>query len=177
MENAFITIVFSGWTFYISALLYAKSHNTINLKLYNTMLKTCIEWVVGFIIGVVAPVAIYLQLVSGIVIADTIVGVLAANYRNESLTWKGLKPACIKIILFCTTLLVVFHFERTLFDGAEAAYVTKIVASIIAFVQIKSIDRNFANITGYSFWDTLNSKIGSIELPNRKKEDFTNEKN
>lgn len=137
--------------------------------MYRKMFKTFFEWLISFVVGVVAPIAIYLQLIVGIVIADTIVGTLAAYQRKQSLTWKGLIPAFVKIILFCTTLLCMFHFERTFFDSEDAAYATKILASIIALVQMKSIDRNFAYIVGYSFWDSVISKIGSIDVPGKKK--------
>lgn len=138
--------------------------NFFNLKeMYNLkierIMKTILEWLIQFAIGIILPVAPYLMLISGLVFCDTIIGAMAAKKKGESPTWKGLIPAMQKIIYGCLALLCVFHVERT-FGISDAAMTTKVLASIFSYWILHNIDKNGQVLFGISFFDQIKSHFG-----------------
>ena len=83
------------------------------------------------------------------IISDFFTGILAAKKRGEEITSKKMRPTITKGIGYMIAILVAHVFGNVFLTGFE---VLKIVAGLIAFIEIKSLDENFRTITGKSLF-------------------------
>jgi phage-related holin len=103
----------------------------------------------AFLISYFTP-AIPLMLAIGFfLISDFVTGIMAAKKRGEQITSKKMRPSVTKGIGYMIAILVAMVFERHFLPGFE---VMKIVAGLIAFIEVKSLDENFRVITGKSLF-------------------------
>jgi hypothetical protein len=58
-----------------------------------------------------------------------------------------------KILIYTSTILALFMLETYILGPIIP--ITKMVAALISFVEIKSIDETFKLLLGYSFYDKL----------------------
>lgn len=82
-------------------------------------------------------------------VADFITGILAAQKRGEVISSKKMRPTITKGIGYMMAILVAHVFQKNFLTGIE---VLKIVAGLIAFIEVKSLDENFRAITGKSLF-------------------------
>lgn len=74
---------------------------------------------------------------------------MAARKRGEEITSKKMRPTVTKGIGYMIAILVAHVFEQHFIQGFDAM---KIVAGLIAFIEVKSLDENFRVITGKSLF-------------------------
>lgn len=89
------------------------------------------------------------------IVADFITGMIAAKKRGEILTSKKMRPTITKGIGYMIAILVAHVFQKNFLSGIE---VLKIVSGLIAFIEVKSLDENFKDITGKSLFKQFMSK-------------------
>lgn len=83
------------------------------------------------------------------IVADFITGIMAAKKRGEEIRSKKMRPTVTKGIGYMIAILVAHVFQQNFLPGLE---VLKIVSGLIAFIEIKSLDENFRDITGKSLF-------------------------
>lgn len=82
-------------------------------------------------------------------VADFITGIMAAKKRGEDISSKKMRPTITKGIGYMIAILVANVFQNHFLADIE---VLKIVAGLIAFIEVKSLDENFRDITGKSLF-------------------------
>ena len=80
---------------------------------------------------------------------DFITGIMAAKKRGEPISSKKMRPTVTKGIGYMVAILVAHVFQKNFLTDIE---VLKIVAGLIAFIEVKSLDENFRDITGKSLF-------------------------
>lgn len=88
-------------------------------------------------------------------VADFVTGMMAAKKRGEILTSKKMRPTITKGIGYMIAILVAHVFQKNFLSGIE---VLKIVSGLIAFIEVKSLDENFRDITGKSLFKQFMTK-------------------
>lgn len=83
-----------------------------------------------------------------LIFIDFITGVQAAKKRGEEITSKKMRPTVTKGLGYMAALLAAHVFENVI-PGLESM---KIVAGLIAVIEIKSLDENLRTITGKSLF-------------------------
>ena len=82
-------------------------------------------------------------------VADFITGIMAAKKRGEDISSKKMRPTITKGIGYMIAILVAHVFQQNFLTDIE---VLKIVSGLIAFIEVKSLDENFRDITGKSLF-------------------------
>ena len=82
-------------------------------------------------------------------VMDFITGIMAAKKRGEEISSKKMRPTITKVIGYMIAILVAHVFQQNFLKDIE---VLKIVAGLIAFIEVKSLDENFRDITGKSLF-------------------------
>jgi phage-related holin len=102
------------------------------------------------------PAAQFILLVGFFIAADTITGVVAANKRGEKLTSKRGSDVIRKFLVYGVGVIVAHVVQREFLSDFPAL---KIIAGLIAFNELKSIDENIKDISGYSLFDYFIKKL------------------
>lgn len=112
----------------------------------------------------IATVSVFLPVqglltTSAILIAvDLISGVVAAHKRKEPITSSGLRRTISKLFVYEIALILAFLAETYMMPMIP---VTKMVSSLVALTELKSIYENLDSITGGDLLKTIISKLGS----------------
>lgn len=117
------------------------------------------SWIVNKIKMVVAWLCIYfaptfplLASIGFFVFADFITGIQAARKRGELITSKKMKATVVKFSAYAISVITSFLMEKMFLEGLPAL---KIIAGLIAFVEVKSINENIKDITGKDIFGEL----------------------
>ena len=92
-----------------------------------------------------APVFPLLAAIGFFVFADFLTGVQAARKRKELITSKKMKATVVKFSAYAIAVITSFLMEKMFLDGLPAL---KIIAGLIAFIEVKSVNENLKDITG-----------------------------
>lgn len=123
-------------------------------------MKTYLQALFLSTLSVFAPIKAVIVTTLVLVLADLILGVLAAKKRGELLTSAGLRRTITKIFVYETALMLAFLTEQYL--TGELVPVCKIVSSFIGLVELKSCTENLNEISGGSLLKVLLEKLGSV---------------
>lgn len=115
----------------------------------NTSIKNWLFATSAYLFTIFAPIAKLMLAIGILVIADFITGVLAAKKRGEPITSKKMRPTIMKGLGYMIAIIVGFVMQHFFIKDFEVA---KIVAGLIAFIELKSLDENFKDITGKSLF-------------------------
>jgi len=110
---------------------------------------------IAFLISYFTPAFPLMLAIGFFVVADFITGVMAAKKRGEQILSKKMRPSVTKGIGYMVAILVALVFQNNFVPGFE---VMKIVAGLIAFIEVKSLDENFRTITGKSLFKQFLNK-------------------
>lgn len=128
--------------------------------------------IVGLIVSFssfVSPISAILLIMVGFVLFDTLIAI----YKVVMLEgWKGYKSGklfniAVKLCFYFGALILgfaidTFIIESTLFG--VTSLITKIIAVMFIYIEVKSIDETQTKLTGRSFWTVLK------EILNRAKD-------
>lgn len=148
------------------------SVNMINvLREQFFILATFVATIFSPVIPMVASVVLF-------IILDTVTGLVKAKYvkevRNSNSMKRGLLP---KLIIYTACILVVYVGDRYITNQFVKHYflfdylLTRVVALILIFIEIWSIDENFKAIFGKSLIDYFKKFINIFKDFLRKKLD------
>jgi hypothetical protein len=131
-----------------------------------------------FVATIFSPVIPMVISVLLFILLDTLTGLLKANYvkeeRNSNSMKRGLLP---KLIIYTACLVVVFIGDRFITNDFVKHYfffdylLTRVVALILIFIEIWSIDENFKAIFGKSLIDYFKKFMNIFKDFLRKKLD------
>lgn len=112
----------------------------------------CLSWISIYF----APTLGFLLLVGFFVAADTITGVMAALKTGEEITSKKFRAVIPKYVVYGVGVLVAHVLQRQFFPDFPAM---KIIAGLVAYSELMSIDENIHKITGVSLFKFFIKKL------------------
>lgn len=116
------------------------------------------KWAIASIMSAltfIAPAANLIIVIGLLVFSDFVTGVLAARKREEIINSKKMRNSVTKGIGYMVAILVAFMMQKVFIKDFE---VMKIVAALIAFIELKSIDENLESLTGKSLFNQFLNK-------------------
>ena len=110
-----------------------------------TTLEALIGGAIGSMLWFIIPIAPFFWLAVGLVVADTITGIIAANKRGEKINSRGFARVLSKIIVYMLSILCCHGVEEVLkIDG----YVTYVAVGAIASTELMSVLENTRKVSG-----------------------------
>jgi hypothetical protein len=100
-----------------------------------------------------------------LVAADMVVGIWKALKLKQRIRSRRMSDTITKLLLYQIAIMSGFLIES--FIIAELIPITKLVATVIAVIEFKSIIESIESVTGKDLWSKIKSIIG------RKSEDIT----
>lgn len=111
------------------------------------------------IIAILAPVHTIMIASGMLILIDLALGILAAKKQSLPITSAGLRRTLSKLITYQVAIIAGFLVEHYLI--LDLVPVTKLIASIIGLVEMKSILENIDIINGASIFASVIKKLGS----------------
>ncbi len=105
-----------------------------------------------YLIGFFAPVAEWLFLVGLFVCADFVTGVFASMKEGILFSSKKARATIEKLAVYGICVLISKAIQSFFFPEIPTM---KMVSSLIAFIELKSIDENVKRITGKSIFGEI----------------------
>jgi len=105
--------------------------------------------VAAYFISYFSPAFPLMLAIGFFLVMDFITGIMAAQKRGEEILSKKMRPTITKGIGYMVAILVAHVFQKNFLTDIE---VLKIVSGLIAFIEVKSLDENFRDITGKSLF-------------------------
>ena len=102
------------------------------------------------------PTAQFLLLVGFMVVMDTITGVMALSKTGEAFTSKKFRAVIPKYTGYGAGILVAHVIQQQFFPDFPAM---KMVAGLVAWSELISIDENIKKITGVSLFKSVIKKL------------------
>ncbi len=116
------------------------------------------KWAVALVmsgLSMIAPAANLMFAIGFLVVSDFVTGVLAARKREEQISSKRMRNSITKGIGYMVAILVAYMMQKIFIKDFE---VMKIVAALVAFIELKSIDENLESMTGKSLFNQFLKK-------------------
>lgn len=111
------------------------------------------------LVAVFAPIKAILLVTIFLIIADLISGIMAASKRGEKISSAGLRRTISKFLVYNLAVISGFLVEQ--YMVANLFPISKLIAGVIAMVELKSILENLNSINGTDIFKTILSNLGS----------------
>jgi hypothetical protein len=110
-------------------------------------------------IAVLAPIKMLMISVGVLIIADLVTGIWAALKRGEKIKSAAMRRTISKFVIYQIAVISGFLVEMYMLDSFVP--VSKIVASVIGLVELKSILENANTILEQDLFKLVIQKLGS----------------
>jgi hypothetical protein len=120
------------------------------------------KWIVPLAITVfaaLAPIHSILLVVGVLIVGDMILGIWAAIKSGESIVSSRMRDTVSKMFIYQTVIIMGFIVEKWMLQ--EFIPISKLTASVIGVVEMKSIYENAGIILGQPLFKELVIKLGS----------------
>lgn len=118
-----------------------------------------LKHVAAALVAILAPAKALLLSVGFLIIADLITGIWAAYKRGEKIKSSAMRRTVSKLVIYNLAVISGFLVETYMLENIFP--VSKIVASVIGLVELKSILENANSILGQDLFKTVIAKLGS----------------
>ena len=116
----------------------------------------------GAVLSFVAPIAPFFWLACGLVLADTITGMIAAKRRKEKINSRGFSRLLSKLAVYMASIVACYGVESVL----KIPHVTYLAVGAIAFTELMSVLENTRVVTGTNIGQVVKNL-----LPGQKKQE------
>jgi hypothetical protein len=116
-------------------------------------------------LAVFLPIKELMLTIGFLVAADMVVGIWKALKLKQRIRSRRMSDTVTKLLLYQIAIMSGFLIET--FIISELIPITKLVATVIAVIEFKSIIESIESVTGKDLWSKIKSIIG------RKSEDIT----
>jgi len=116
-------------------------------------------------LAVFLPIKELMLTIGFLVGADLVVGVWKAIKTNQRIRSRRMSDTITKLLLYQLAIMSGFLIET--FIISELIPITKLIATVIAIIEFKSIIESIEAVTGKDLWSKIKTIIG------RKSEDIT----
>lgn len=159
----------------------------IMAKLNNLGLLNFLAIIAAFL----APVKALVIVVGACIVMDTITGMLKARKKKEPITSRKLSVVISKMFLYQGALILFFAIEKYILADFVGYFVdiplflTKILAAVLAGIELMSINENYQAISGVSIWGKFKEMLAMAkevkadikELTDGEEDNHTDESN
>lgn len=114
---------------------------------------------VATILALFAPAKMLILSVGILILVDLITGIWAALKRGEKIRSAAMRRTVSKMVIYQLAVISGFLVEQYMLDGFLP--VSKIVASVIGMVELKSVLENANTILGQDLFKMVIAKLGS----------------
>ncbi len=121
-----------------------------------TSLEALIGGVFGAILSFVTPIAPFFWLAIGLVLLDTVTGIIAAQRRKEKINSRGFARVLSKIAVYMSAILACYAVELVLEIGGHVTY---IAVGAIAFTELMSVLENTRAVSGANIADVIRNLL------------------
>lgn len=127
--------------------------------------KTHLIQIGGILLAFVLPIRGLLLAIGLCIFLDTIFGVMKARKLKQKISSRGLSKIISKMFLYQGTILLFFIIDIFVLGEFVAVFIgiplflTKVIACVLIFIELKSMDENFKLIYGTSLWDKLKDML------------------
>ena len=140
--------------------------NTMS-KLF-TSLEALLGATFGAILSFITPIAPFFWLAIGLVIADTITGVIAARKRKEKINSRGFARLLSKIVVYMAAILGCHGVENVM----HVPNVTVLAVGAIAFTELMSVLENTRVVSGANIGGLVGGLLSKFQkVPEEKEKD------
>jgi hypothetical protein len=116
-------------------------------------------------LAVFLPIKELMLTIGFLVAADLVVGVWKAIKTGQRIRSRRMSDTITKLLLYQLAIMSGFLIET--FIISELIPITKLIATVIAIIEFKSIIESIEAVTGKDLWSKIKTIIG------RKSEDIT----
>jgi hypothetical protein len=116
-------------------------------------------------LAVFLPIKELMLTIGFLVASDMVVGIWKALKLKQRIRSRRMSDTVTKLLLYQIAIMSGFLIET--FIIAELIPITKLVATVIAVIEFKSIIESIESVTGKDLWSKIKTIIG------RKSEDIT----
>lgn len=116
-------------------------------------------------LAVFLPIKELMLTIGFLVAADLVVGVWKAIKTGHRIRSRRMSDTITKLLLYQLAIMSGFLIET--FIISELIPITKLIATVIAIIEFKSIIESIESVTGKDLWGKIKTIIG------RKSEDLT----
>lgn len=105
-----------------------------------------------------APIHGIMLTVGTLIICDTIIGLWKARKLGEKITSRGLSKIISKMFLYEGTIIMFFLIDKFILGDILFKFfsiewlLTKLVALVLASIEVFSIDENYRAVKKYGLW-------------------------
>ena len=125
-----------------------------------------------------APIQSILIMMIVLVFADTISGLWKCKKLGIKITSFGLSSIVSKLFVYCGAVILVFSVDEILVNEFLKGLVsvdhavTKFVALVFSFIELKSMDENYVAVKGYGFWAKAKQLIQGLKVVKAEYDDI-----
>ena len=110
------------------------------------------------IVAIFAPIKAMLIGTGALIFADLVLGIWAAIKRKEPITSSGFRRTITKIFVYEIAIMLGYISEHYVSDMVP---IVKLIGSVVALVEVKSILENLDDISGKPLLKTVIDKLNS----------------
>lgn len=119
----------------------------MNTHVKSTLLAA-LKWLPAALVFLLAPIKVALLCTVGLVLIDTVTGVLAARKRGEKLTSHGFRRVVAKVVVYGTGILTMNLADRFMGLGELVPHITSLATALVAIAELTSINENLGTLNG-----------------------------
>lgn len=136
------------------------------LSLLASNLKNSILAFYGIALAFLTPIIPLMVIVFGAILLDTVFGILRARKVKEEITSRRLSKIISKLLLYQLVIILAFSTEKFILSDIIGIFCqihligTKLVTTVLLFIEGTSISENYKILTGVSIWQKAKELIG-----------------
>jgi hypothetical protein len=125
-----------------------------------------------------APIQGILITVGVLILADTILGVWKARKLKEKISSRKLSQIISKMFLYEGTIVLFFMIDKFMLGDilqqffAVEYLLTKVVALVLASIEVFSMDENYRAVRTYGLWHAFKKLVGRARDVKDELKDF-----
>ena len=120
----------------------------------------------GILIAFFSPIIPLMVIVFGAILLDTVFGILRAKKLKEPITSRRMSKIISKLVLYQIVIILAFTTEKFILSDIIGIFCaipligTKLVTTVLLFIEGASINENYKAISGISIWQKAKDLIG-----------------
>ena len=107
------------------------------------------------------PISVILIMIGVLISIDTITGIWKANKLGDKITSRKLSAIISKLALYELTVIMFFLIDQFILNDIILTFfsvpfmLTKIVALVLASIEVMSINENYKVVKGIDLWQSM----------------------
>ena len=132
-----------------------------------TSLEALLGATFGAVLSFITPIAQFFWLAVGLVLLDTVTGIIAANRRKEKINSKGFARLLSKIVVYMASIVACHGVEMVL----KVPHVTFLAVGAIAFTELMSVLEDTRIVSGANIAGVVGGLLSKYQKVKEEKEE------